>query len=159
MTSDDPKPHSGLLTGFFILLITGSVHLLGSAVLFGIISGPFAVVASPFLSLFGWFFVLPELVGVTVQWFVYDPRKGSRYFWQLLLTSVLIACPLMALIGPKEEGDGFRWTCAYVIATAVAVMWSMLAIRMAKRDVLSAEDLLISQRSEPVPRGLNSTAN
>jgi amino acid transporter len=115
-----------------IVLITGSVHLVGSALLFGIVSGPLAVLASPFLSLFGWFFVLPELVGVTVLWFAHDPRKGPEWFWSMVFVSVLVASTLMGLIGPKEQGHEFRWTCAYVIATAAAATWSMFAIRAAK---------------------------
>ncbi|NQT12763.1 MAG: hypothetical protein HQ582_08440 [Planctomycetes bacterium] len=140
MTLNDRELLGGLGTGHFILLLTGSVHLLGSAVLFGMLGGPLGVLASPLLSLFGWFFVPVELLGVTVQYHLYDPHKNSRSFWLMLFLSLSIACALMALIGPKEVGDALRWTCAYIVATAAAVTWSMFAIRAVKPVLLSAED-------------------
>jgi len=140
MTWNDREVLGGVGTGQFILLLTGSVHLLGSAVLFGVIGGPVGVLASPLLSLFGWFFVPVELLGVTVQYHLCDPRKGARSFWLVLLLSVSIACALMALVGPKEEGSVLRWTGAYVVATGAAVTWSMFVIRAVKPVLLSAED-------------------
>jgi hypothetical protein len=130
-----PSILGGVRAGIRIVLITVSVHLLGSAILFGIISGPEAMLASPLLSIFGWFFLVPELLGVSCQWAIYEPSKGERNFWRILIISVSVATIVMAAVGPKEIGDEFRWTCAYVIATAVAVTWSMFAVRFAKNAV------------------------
>jgi len=140
MTTLPPKSMDSVRAVLLIVLITGSVHLVGSAILFGIISGPLAVLASPLLAVFGWFFVFPELVGVTIQWMAYHPSRGKRSFWRVFVVSVSTACLIMALIGPKEEGDGLRWTFAYVVATGAAASWSMLAIYLAKRFLVCEDD-------------------
>jgi hypothetical protein len=137
MSSEVPRSTAGPLAALLIVLVTGSVHFVGSAVLFGITSGPDGLSASPFLALFGWFFVLPELVGVTVQWVAYNPSRGARSFWRVMLVSVSIACLVMALLGPKEEGHALRWTAAYVAATAVAASWSMFLVAGGKRFVIA----------------------
>lgn len=132
MNADSLKTLSGPTSALLILLITGSVHFVGSAVLFGVTSGIGGLLASPLLAIFGWFFVVPEFIGVTVQWIAYKPQSGWRSFWRVWLVSTGLACLGMALTGPKEGGNAFGWTEAYVAATAVSASWSMGCVALAK---------------------------
>jgi len=50
---------------------------IGAAVFFGFTSGLAGVVMSPVLSLFGFYFVFPVAILVTVVWFAYSPRWDS----------------------------------------------------------------------------------
>ena len=115
---------------FFAIVV--SMHLLGSAILFGIVSGPFAIFASPLLSLFGWFFIIPEIIGVSLQWNLFDPMKSNKEFLQLLFASVLVGATFMGLLGPKEENSEFLWTVAYVCAGGAGAAWSLLGVRFFK---------------------------
>lgn len=141
------KSSTGPLAAVLILLITGSVHLVGSAVLFGLTSGVEGLWASPLLAIFGWFFVVPEFIGVTVQWCAYRAQGGWRSFWRVWLVSVGVACLGMALIGPKESGNAFGWTEAYVAATAVSASWSMCWVALAKRSVIAVRT--VRQQATP----------
>jgi hypothetical protein len=79
-----PQPVcAGILISFVGLLV-------GAAVLFGIISGPLAVLASPFLAIFGWFYILPILLAVSLIWAIYQPRrKWAIPPWLLVAISAL----------------------------------------------------------------------
>jgi hypothetical protein len=141
MKAGSLKASAGPLAAVLILLITGSVHLVGSAVLFGVTSGVEGLLASPLLAIFGWFLVVPEFIGVTVQWIAYKPQRGWRSFWRVWLVSVGVACFGMALVGPKEAGNAFRWTEAYVVATAVSASWSLWWVALAKRFVIAVRTI------------------
>jgi hypothetical protein len=119
--------------GISICLITICVHLGGSAILFGLVSGPLAALFSPLLSIFGWFFFVPEFVGVGLQWLAYDPQKGSRNFWTVMVVSVVLAGAFMGLLGPKEQGSEGHWALAYVAAATTSAAGSLVAIRFAKK--------------------------
>src|SRR5512137_948365 len=98
MDTDAPNSSGALRSGTCICLITICVHLGGSAIFFGLVSGPLAIVFSPLLSIFGWFFIVPEFVGVGLQWLAYDPQKGPRSFWTVMLVSVALAGAFMGLL-------------------------------------------------------------
>jgi hypothetical protein len=118
----------------WILAITVSVHLLGSAVLFGILGGPLFVLASPLLSVFGWFFLIPEFLAVSLQWSLYDPVQArTGQFWLVMALSILVGALLMGGLGPKEEGHVVHWTVAYLFAGGAAAAWSLTAILFVKR--------------------------
>jgi hypothetical protein len=133
MLADTSSPSDALWAGVSICLITGCAHLIGSAVFFGLVSGPFAILFSPLLSIFGWFFVVPEFLGVGLLWLAFDPRKGPKNFWMVMAGSVLVAGASMALLGPKEEGHQRYWMLAYAVAAAVSAALSLVAIRCAKK--------------------------
>jgi hypothetical protein len=119
---------------FWILAITASVHLLGSAILFGVIGGPLFVMISPLLSILGWFFLIPEFCGVLLLWSLYDPvATRARHFWLTMCASVLIGALFMGIAGPKEQGHEVRWTIAYMFAGGLSAAWSLAAIRFVKK--------------------------
>ena len=106
-----------------ITLITGSVHLLGSALICGIVSGPLSMLAAPFLAFFGWFYLMPVFVGVSLQWLAYNPNKGAVHYWTVMFISIVTAAFLMGLFGLKEQGSEIRWTVAYVVASGIGAAW------------------------------------
>jgi hypothetical protein len=134
MSANARDRSDGAIAVLWVPLITVSVHLVGSAILFGILSGPLAILASPFLSIFGWFFVIPELCGVMLQWSFYRPTESNEpEFWLMMLPSFSAGALFMGFLGPKEIGSELRWTVAYVLAGGVSAAWSLLAIRFVKK--------------------------
>ncbi len=147
MDTDAPDSSDALWAGISIYLITICVHLGGSAVFFGLVSGPLAILFSPLLSIFGWFFIVPEFVGVGLQWLAYDAKKGPRSFWTVMLVSVVLAGAFMGLLGPKEQGSEGLWALAYVAAATSSAAASLVAIHFAKRLARQRT----SRSSEPPP--------
>jgi hypothetical protein len=118
----------------WIFAITVSVHLIGSAVLAGVVGGPFAVFACPLLAIFGWFFLIPELCAVWLQWTIYDRVEShARQFCLMLCASIVVGALFMGIVGPTEEGHAVRWTVAYALAGGASAAWSLVAIRWVKR--------------------------
>jgi hypothetical protein len=143
---------SGVLAILWIPAITVSVHLLGSAILFGSVSGLGGLLASPLLSIFGWFFLPIEFVAVLLQWSLYgQARHSAENFWVLLAMSVVVGALFMGVCGPKEEGSVVYWTMSYMFAGGGAAAWSLVAIRLAKgcereREAESADDWSVADR-------------
>jgi hypothetical protein len=85
------------------------------------------------LSVFGWFFLVPEFLAVSLQWALYDPVQfPARRFWWMMALSVLAGGLFMGLLGPKEEGHEMHWALAYSFAGGTAAAWSLVAVRFAK---------------------------
>jgi hypothetical protein len=145
MSDDVTTPSDALRVGIFIGLITICVHVAGSAVFFGIVGGPLAILFSPLLSIFGWFFIVPEFIGVSLQWLTYDAAKGPRNFWAVMLVSVVVASVFMGLLGPKEQGIEDYWAMAYVAAATTSAITSLLAIRTAKKLLSKRANRLTEQ--------------
>ena len=60
--------------------------LVGAAILFGMVIGPLAVIASPVLAIIGWFYIFPNLLGVGLLWAVYQPTRNRPYkAWMLVV--------------------------------------------------------------------------
>ena len=55
------------------------MHIIGCAVFFTKMMGPMAILASPLLSIFAWFMVPFELIGVSLQWILYNPKQRSPF--------------------------------------------------------------------------------
>ncbi len=109
-----------------------AMHVLGTAVMFGCISGFQAILATPLLSLFGWFFVLPELIGVGLQWFFYDyyPKPTKMKVFAFALLSALIGGGVVAIFTPKEQGNELEFWIAGFLAGAVAALFSFTCIHL-----------------------------
>ncbi len=102
-----------------IIMISFVGFFVGSAVLFGLIRGPHAIIASPFLGIFGWFYLFPILLGVTALWSVYEPaRRGCLRTWSLIAAGSLGGCVLMMLIGVR--GPEPFWFRGYALGGLVA---------------------------------------
>ena len=92
--------------------------LVGAAVLFGIVSGPLAVLASPLLTVFGWFYIFPILLGVGLLWAVYQPKQHRPLIgWLLVAASSAGASLLMMAIGGR--GPEPIWLVAYAVGGLV----------------------------------------
>lgn len=93
--------------------------LIGAATLFGIVSGPLAILASPVLALFGWFYMFPILLGVGLLWAVYQPKRHPAFkAWLLVAISSVGAALLMMIIGVR--GPEPIWPTAYAVGGLVA---------------------------------------
>ena len=115
----------------WILFASLVAHLLGSAIFFGIISGPPAILFAPLLALFGWFLIpLESLVIATQSAFQQNPRRRGLVVWLLTVPPAVI---VMAAFGPKESGDAVRWAIAYAISTTASASASLAVLLLAHR--------------------------
>jgi hypothetical protein len=114
--------------------IIGSMHLLGTAILFGYASGPLASLAAPILSLFGWFFVFPEIIGVGLQWVFYDPcqKPTAMKILGYAVMSALIGGIFVSLFTPKEQGNEAEFWIAGFLGGSVAAVYSFFCIHWIK---------------------------
>lgn len=85
------------LTILKIISISFVGLLAGAAVLFGIVSGPLAVLASPFLAIFGWFYIFPILLGVGLLWAVYQPTWNRSFATWLFVAASSVGASLMMM--------------------------------------------------------------
>ena len=98
-----------------ILVGAGASHVIGSVVLSVVVNGVLGIIAAPLLAIFGWFMVVPEAIGVGVQWMAYKPLNKRRLVL-FTLASCVAAAAVAAAIGPKEVGKESRWRLAYALA-------------------------------------------
>jgi hypothetical protein len=102
-----------------IALISFVGLLVGAAVLFGVVGGPWAVLASPVLAIFGWFYIFPILVCVGLLWAFYQPKwRRSFAAWLFVATGSAGASLLMVVIGVR--GPEPFWLIAYIVGGLVA---------------------------------------
>ncbi len=139
-----------------VCIATTAAHLVGTAVLFGIISGPHAILASPLLSMFGWFFVPLEMLLFATQWTLLADGRLKCLFTAWLVT-VPCSAVLMAIIGPKVEGEYFRWSLAYAIATIVAASLGLVIVAASKSICTATTDAPI--HGEPSDARETSTSS
>jgi hypothetical protein len=116
---------------FAMVLATMALHLIGSAILFGIVSGPEAAIFSPILAVFGWFFIPLEAVVVAIQTALLS--KPERRVFVVWLLTVPISVVFMSWVGPKEEGKVVLWTVAYCMATLIASTSALAIVAIAAR--------------------------
>ncbi len=134
MESNIDNRKGGLQAVMAILVATVLLHLVGTATLFGIVSGPLAVLATPLLALFGLFLLPVELGVVAAQWYLVQPVESIRRLAAVWATTVLPAVGLMILLGPKEESHELTWTLGYAVATTVAATISLLIVGLFKES-------------------------
>jgi hypothetical protein len=117
-----------------ILGIIVGMHLIGSAVFFGYVSGPLAALSAPILGLFGWFFIFPELIGIGLQWAFYDPypKLGFSKVARFAILSALIGGGIVSILTPKEQGNETEFWIAGFMAGAIAASFSFFCIHRIK---------------------------
>lgn len=110
------------------------MHLIGAAVLFGYVSGPLAAIAAPVLSLYGWFFVFPEMIGLGLQWVLYDPYPKPRplKISGYALLSAIVGGLIVGLFTPKEQGNEIEFWVAGFLGGASAATFSFFCIHLIK---------------------------
>lgn len=98
------------------------MHIAGCAVFFGSKMGLWGVIGSPLLSLFAWFMIPFELLGVALQWCLYTPTAASRYrFWIFGSLSFMIGGLSLLLLK-------FDWLAFLVGATAATTSFACVHI-------------------------------
>jgi hypothetical protein len=117
--------------------VTGIIvgmHLIGSAMLFGYVSGPLAALAAPLLGLFGWIFIFPELIGVGLQWVFYDPypKPGFLKVTGYAMLSAIVGGGIVSILTPKEQGNEGEFWIAGFLAGASAAIFSFSCIHLIK---------------------------
>ena len=115
-------------------LLTGMMHLIGSACLFGVVGGMTGFLGSPLLAFFGWFFLLPEALVVLAQIGLLTSARWRTY-WRTWLITVPAPTLLMIVLGPKEIGDEAKWALGYGLGTVIAATCSLLAVRWARFSI------------------------
>lgn len=100
------------------------MHIAGCAVFFGSKMGPWGVFGSPILSLFAWFMVPFEFLGVAFQWFLYTPKRSSRFHFWIFGSLSFIVGGLSLLL----------WKCDWLafLVGAVAATTSFTCIHIGK---------------------------
>lgn len=128
------------MLAILLLLTLIGMHLLGTAILFGYLEGPLAVIATLPLSLFGIFFILPEVMGIALIWLVYRPRQAQC--WMRTLTFALIfgaigafcAAPLV----PKPVNEVRTFWNAGLLAGSGAAVFAFACIHRIKLSRIRA---------------------
>lgn len=96
------------MTVLKITAISLAALLIGAACLGASLFGPLHVLAAPLLALFGWFYLPPIAVAVTVVWGVYDAFfLTCRHRVCLLLAAGVIGSAGMALLGVRGPEPGW----------------------------------------------------
>jgi len=125
-----------------LLLIVIAMHFVGSSILLGCVSGSVEIAKVPWLALLGFYFILPEAVGVSIQWSLYDPYpkptfwKFVRYALVFSITGGIISAPFIPKVSGKE---GVFWI-AGSLAGFGAALFSFVCIHMIKSNEIKQAD-------------------
>ncbi len=133
------------MNAFKITVTLIGMHLIGSAILFSYISGPSAILAAPILSVFGWFLIFPEAIGLGLIWFLYKPNSKPGWVRKIyfgLLFGVIGALTAAFLV-PKEQNNELDYWIASLLAGSGAAVFSFVCIHIIK----------ISKLLNPEPEG------
>ena len=115
-------------------IILFSAHFIGSAILFGYVSGPDFILAAPVLSIFGWFFLFPEAFGILLLWRFYKPysRQSRLSPVKYALISGLIGALFAASFIPKEENNEISFWIGGALAGYGATIFAFIYIHQIK---------------------------
>jgi len=117
-----------------ILVAAMVAHLVGSAVLLGVISGPEVVWGAPLFALFGIWLMPVEVAVASIQWSLLgQPERTNRDVFVAWLATVPASAMLAALLGPKEEGQFARWAFGYFVGVIAGASLSLLIVARARQ--------------------------
>lgn len=129
-----------------VALIFGGIlmgmHVLGSMVFFGYTSGLPGVLAAPLLGLLGWYLVVPELIGLMVQYLV---CKAGCKAWLMMSLSALVGGACAALLVPKEQGREREYVTAGFLAGVGAAVFSGSCVLAIKSRVRRGDEVLATE--------------
>lgn len=88
--------------------------VLGATVLCIVISGPLGIFVGPVFAIFGWFYLLPIAVLVSLALAVVEYPFFQRGFgvYFFMLSGALTGAGFMAAFGVKEQGSELHWMIA-----------------------------------------------
>lgn len=118
------------------------MHLIGTVILFGYVSGPSTLLATPILCLFGLFFVLPEAIGLALIWKFYEPYQGQSWLrivkFALVFTFIgaIVAAPFI----PKEDNNELKFWIGGLFAGAGAAVFAFACIHKIKMAIINGAE-------------------
>jgi hypothetical protein len=116
-----------------ILLATIAVHLIGAASVLGLAIGPEFIWGAPVFAIFGIWLIPIEVVLVSIQWCLVDP---GDYTIRDVATAWLVTAPtsalLLAMIGPKVDGEVGPWALGYSVGALLGASASLLIVANSK---------------------------
>ncbi len=123
------------MTVIKILLISGCCLLVGTAGLAGFMGGPEDVLAAPLLAVFGWFFIVPIFVVMSLMWALYTQRLSTVPLRILFVTSgCLIGAGFMYLVALSGmRGPEPSWLYGYLLGGGLGGGVSCFLITVLKR--------------------------
>ena len=123
------------MAAFKIMLISVCCLLVGAGCLAGVMSGPAYVLAAPIVALFGWFFIVPIFILVSVMWALYSPRMVAVPWRIIFITSgCLTGCGVMFLVALSGmRGPEPGWLYGYLIGGSLAGAVSCYLITVLKK--------------------------
>jgi hypothetical protein len=99
------------------------VALLLGATILGIFTlGPIGLFSGPLLAIFGWFYLVPIAVLVSIASAIVERPFFQRGAGACLfvLSGALVGAVFVAVFGTKEVGSVARWTVAYAVGGGVS---------------------------------------
>ncbi|MBE7504419.1 MAG: hypothetical protein HS113_29835 [Verrucomicrobiales bacterium] len=125
------------MTTLKILFISCCCLLLGAAGLAAVMEGPSGVLAAPLVALFGWFFIVPIFLLVSLMWLIYGrwmlTTSRSVIF---VLGGALIGAGVMFLVARSGmRGPEPDWLDGYLLGGSVAGGVACLMIAVLKRHI------------------------
>jgi hypothetical protein len=101
-----------------IALISVVGLIVGASVLSGFFVGPLAIVGGPIFAVFGWFYLVPIFICVSLLWFSYNPSWRPQAKTLFVIGGTSGACLLMLAIGIR--GPESEWFWGYLSGGVVA---------------------------------------
>jgi hypothetical protein len=128
----------------FASVIVG-MHVLGSMVFFGYMSGLPGVLMAPVLGLFSWYFGLLELIGLVIQHVIYRPNGSVGRVLGLMVFSAVAGGATMALLVPKEEKREREFAIAGGLAGASAAVFSCCCVVVVKGRASRRDEVVVAE--------------
>jgi hypothetical protein len=118
-----------------IICISLASFLFGAAVFFGYTVGLSAMLLSPLLAVFGWFYLAPVVLFVAVLWVTYNPdRKAIWYRALAVALCMVVGGGFMAICGVGSSDSD--WRLGYSLAGALAGGVASASVSLLKKKAL-----------------------
>ena len=116
-----------------LLFISACCLLTGSACLGAFMSGPAFIFAAPIVALFGWFYIVPIFVFVTIVWALYGSHWAScPHRVVLMLCCAAVGSGFMLIFGARGPEPG--WLRGYGVGGFIAGALGAYLVTVMKRE-------------------------
>jgi hypothetical protein len=116
-----------------VILISLCCFFGGSALLFGITGGWRALLFSPILSVFGWFYYIVALVFVAFMWWLFTPTWSASSRALFIVGSAAVGALGMSLIGIYPIDESSIWRIAYIVSGGFSTGLSAFLVTILKK--------------------------